>query len=393
MMVQIISQRYMLSGIAVSKQGGRPENQDDCGWVDTPLGFLLVVCDGMGGGPGGKTASRIVKEEFLTAIQNCSPQASRVEAIKKAVSIANEALYLRMEKEPTLKGMGSTLVAVLINEQSAIVTHLGDSRFYSVRGKRILFRTADHSLVGEMVRNKAMSEEQARQSPQSNVIMRALGNTSNHVPEINEISFRKGDRFILCSDGVWGIMPHEQITERFTSIQDVASLATNLSAEIDQIGFSHGGNHDNHTMAIIELKMNSKLTNKMDKIKNILLSIITVLLLISIFLYVKQLNNGKEEIRSLKITLDEKEAEIKTLQNEKKLFEDIKNDDNRESYTKLAELCIEKDSLKANIDSLKNQLDSIKKVLELTVSKQKSKTAMKSSKSNKGKKTKTEKNN
>jgi len=391
MMVQIISQRYMLSGIAVSKQGGRPENQDDCGWVDTPLGFLLVVCDGMGGGPGGKTASRIVKEEFLTAIQNCSPQASRVEAIKKAVSIANEALYLRMEKEPTLKGMGSTLVAVLINEQSAIVTHLGDSRFYSVRGKRILFRTADHSLVGEMVRNKAMSEEQARQSPQSNVIMRALGNTSNHVPEINEISFRKGDRFILCSDGVWGIMPHEQITERFTSIQDVASLATNLSAEIDQIGFSHGGNHDNHTMAIIELKMNSKLTNKMDKIKNILLSIITVLLLISVFLYVKQLNNGKEEIRSLKITLDEKEAEIKTLQNEKKLFEDIKNDDNRESYTKLAELCIERDSLKANIDSLKNQLDSIKKVLELTVSKQKSKTAMKSSKSNKGKKNKNRK--
>lgn len=391
MMVQIISQRYMLSGIAVSKQGGRPENQDECGWVDTPLGFLLVVCDGMGGGPGGKTASRIVKEEFLTAIQNCSPQASRVEAIKKAVSIANEALYLRMEKEPTLKGMGSTLVAVLINEQSAIVTHLGDSRFYSVRGKRILFRTADHSLVGEMVRNKAMSEEQARQSPQSNVIMRALGNTSNHVPEINEISFRKGDRFILCSDGVWGIMPHEQITERFTSIQDVASLATNLSAEIDQIGFSHGGNHDNHTMAIIELKMNSKLTNKMDKIKNILLSIITVLLLISIFLYVKQLNNGKEEIRSLKITLDEKEAEIKTLQNEKKLFEDIKNDDNRESYTKLAELCIERDSLKANIDSLKNQLDSIKKVLELTVSKQKSKTAMKSSKSNKGKKNKNRK--
>ena len=89
--------------------------------------------------------------------------------------------------------------------------------------------------------------------------------------------------------------------------------------------------------------------------------------------------------------MDEKEAEIKTLQNEKKLFEDIKNDDNRESYTKLAELCIERDSLKANIDSLKNQLDSIKKVLELTVSKQKSKTAMKSSKSNKGKKNKNRK--
>lgn len=132
-MTPIQSQRYQLRGIAVSKQGGRPENQDDVGWVDTPLGFLAVVCDGMGGGPGGKTASYIAKNVFLTEMVNASPQASRVEALKRAVSKANDALYQKMDEVPSLKGMGSTLVAVLISEQSALVTHLGDSRCYQIR--------------------------------------------------------------------------------------------------------------------------------------------------------------------------------------------------------------------------------------------------------------------
>ena len=119
-MTPIQSQRYQLRGIAVSKQGGRPENQDDVGWVDTPLGFLAVVCDGMGGGPGGKTASYIAKNVFLTEMVNASPQASRVEALKRAVSKANDALYQKMDEVPSLKGMGSTLVAVLIIVQNYI---------------------------------------------------------------------------------------------------------------------------------------------------------------------------------------------------------------------------------------------------------------------------------
>ena len=73
-------------------KGGRKENQDDWGYADTPLGFLLVICDGMGGGPGGKTASGIVKKELISSLMSSSPQNSRVDAIKKAVSQANDAL-------------------------------------------------------------------------------------------------------------------------------------------------------------------------------------------------------------------------------------------------------------------------------------------------------------
>ena len=225
MLNEITSRQISLQGVASSMQGGRTENQDDWGFADTPLGFVLVVCDGMGGGPGGKTASYLAKNEFVAALQACNSQSSPVDAVKMAVSRANDALYRKMDETPSLRGMGSTLVAVLISPKSAIVVHLGDSRCYRISNKRIAFRTGDHSLVGELVRSKALTEEQARTSPQSNVIMRGLGNTSNHVPEIEEIPYRKGDRFFLCTDGVWGIMPHDQLKQRLTSEQALSALA------------------------------------------------------------------------------------------------------------------------------------------------------------------------
>ena len=263
-------------------QGGRPENQDDFGFLDTPLGFALVVCDGMGGGPGGKTASYIAKYEFLTTLSKCSEQTPPATAMKMAVSRANDALDEKMAQVPELRGMGSTLVGILISKQSAIIAHLGDSRCYQLRGKKVKFRTQDHSLVGELVRSKALTEEQARVSPQSNVITRGLGNTTNHVADIDEVSYQKGDRFVLCTDGVWGIMPHGDLLRRLTDKQDITSKLTSMSAEIDQIGFSDGGHHDNHTLAIIEINTDSILKEKMSKQTKILLAVLSSLLAISV---------------------------------------------------------------------------------------------------------------
>ena len=370
-MTTITSQRYQLRGIAISKQGGRPENQDDLGWVDTPLGFLVVVCDGMGGGPGGKTASYIAKNVFLSEMLNSSPQASRVEALKRAVSRANDALYQKMEEQPSLKGMGSTLVAVLISEQSALVTHLGDSRCYKIRGRRIIFRTKDHSLVGELVRNKALTEEQARVSPQSNIIMRGLGNTSNHAPEIEEVSFRKGDRFLLCTDGVWGIMPHEELTQRLTSEQEILSLVNNLSAEVDRCGFAAGGHHDNHTMAVVELYMNSILKDKMDKKTRMIVSVLGGLLVLSMFFNILQLRNGSNnaELQELQVQLGEKNQLIAKMENSLQLYNDIKEKGSKELITRVEVLEYEKASLLDYIDSLMNKVDKLEqKVAEATVS-------------------------
>lgn len=255
----IKSEVVPLHGVANSMQGGRSENQDDMAFVDTELGLLVLVCDGMGGGPGGKTASYIVKYEMVKALCACTPQTPRDHALKMAASSANDALEKKMQEVPALQGMGSTFVAALISKESAYVAHAGDSRCYLLRGGKCVYRSNDHSLVGELVRKKALTEEEARRSPQSNVITRGLGSTSNHVPEIDEVPYRKGDRFVLCTDGVWGSMPQADLLKRFTEKTDLQQIVSNLSAEIDNIGFSKGGYHDNHTMAIVDMDASSTL--------------------------------------------------------------------------------------------------------------------------------------
>lgn len=253
----ISSTRVPLHGVINSMQGGRKENQDDCGFVETPLGFLVVVCDGMGGGPGGKTASYLVKMTIADVLSQCAPQMPREQAMRVAIGKANQVLEERAMQDSALTGMGSTVVSLLFSEQSVVVAHAGDSRCYRMRGSKVLFRTNDHSLVAELVRNKALTEEQARVSPQSNVITRGLGGTSNHTPDITEIPYRIGDRFILCTDGVWGMMSHSELLKRFSAKGSVQNLVSNLGMEIDNLGISNGGGHDNHTIAVIDMDSSS----------------------------------------------------------------------------------------------------------------------------------------
>lgn len=260
-MFPIKSNILLLHGFAESLQGGRAENQDDWAYLDTPLGFLLVLCDGMGGGPGGKTASYIAKYEIAQAVMDCNKQTPRQQALKVAFGRAQEALSRKMDEMPALVGMGATVVAILINERSAIVAHVGDSRCYRFSGSHMAFRTQDHSLVGELVRKKALTEEQARTSPQSNIISRGLGGVSNNIPEITEIPYRKGDRFVLCTDGVWGSMPHKILLQKLTAKNSCEAIVQNLSSEIDSLGNAHGGYHDNHTLAIIEMGKNSEMND------------------------------------------------------------------------------------------------------------------------------------
>lgn len=362
MMSEIISHAISLSGFAISNQGGRKENQDDWGYADTPLGFLLVICDGMGGGPGGKTASGIVKKELISSLMSSSPQNSRVDAIKKAVSQANDALDYEATQNPSLKGMGSTMVAILINDQSAIVAHLGDSRCYRISKGKIAFRTIDHSLVGELVQNKAMTEEQARLSPQSNVITRGLGCTDNHVCDIKEVQYKRGDRFVLCTDGVWGIMPHNQLISRLTSQQDVGSLVNNLSSEVDKIGMDSGGDYDNHTLAIIEIKDAPLHQNGFNKYLNIILIAALILLSISIIVNIVCGYNLKD-YRKKEQTIKLLESENQSLERNLALYKNIKNNDTKDLLTQIFSMQSENEYLKERQASHLFKIDSLERII------------------------------
>ena len=113
-MFPIKSNILLLHGFAESLQGGRAENQDDWAYLDTPLGFMLVLCDGMGGGPGGKTASYIAKYEIAQAVMGCNKQMPRQQALKVAFGRAQEALSRRMDEMPALAGMGATFSSMNI---------------------------------------------------------------------------------------------------------------------------------------------------------------------------------------------------------------------------------------------------------------------------------------
>lgn len=247
-------------GFAESRIGGRAENQDAYGFGDTERGFLVTVCDGMGGGPAGKVASTLAAEEILAGFYEAEGDDSTVDVIEKAIKRANMAIIQEGEKNPAFKGMGSTTTVLLLSEKSAHVAYVGDSRVYQLRKKKKIYRTFDHSMVFEMVKQRVVTEEQARLSEQSNVITRALGISQELQVDITELPYKKGDRFVLCTDGIHGMLPEKELLKLFSKkTTDLEALTNEIALYIDNIGQEAGGGHDNLTIAIIETNINSKI--------------------------------------------------------------------------------------------------------------------------------------
>jgi len=237
--------------------GGRAENQDFYGTAQTQYGELIIVCDGMGGHNGGRHAAEVavhtVLEEVLKNADN-----NAVAALQLAVEKANAAIWNQSQADRSLKGMGTTIVALLITPEKAISCHVGDSRIYQVRNGEILFRTYDHSHVFEMVKAGLITEEQARLSEKSNIITRALGIKSTVEIDITDnLAYQKDDRFLLCTDGICGAIPENQLLEFITQNGMVETAVSNLVAKVDAIGVANGNKHDNLTAAMIEIEADS----------------------------------------------------------------------------------------------------------------------------------------
>lgn len=275
--------------VAESRIGGRQENQDTCAWQDTPHGLLLLVCDGMGGGPSGKYASQLAADVIVNYVLDSSQTADRRDILARAIREANKALIAAQEADPARRGMGTTVTALLINRDAAVVAHVGDSRVYQFRGPRKVFRTFDHSHVFELVKAKALTEEEARVSGESNIITRALGPMENVEPDIEILPYEKGDRFMLCTDGIWGAMPEKELVRIAGGTKSLSGAVESLAIRVDETGRSHGNTHDNLTVAMLQTPFNSKLKPRMStKVKYTLYAlavIAAVSILINIFQY------------------------------------------------------------------------------------------------------------
>lgn len=281
-MVEPITTKYEAVGFIDSRIGGRKENQDCAGARDTELGLLVVVCDGMGGMQGGQIASSVAVTSIMQSFSKVDIQSDPSMTLVKSIIDANANILAKASEDPNLHGMGTTVTALLITPKSAIIAHVGDSRVYQLRGTQKAFRTFDHSMVFQMVKKKIITEEQARLSAQSNVILRALGVKPDVEVEVHEVPYLKGDRFILCSDGFWGAMPELDFLQRVTDkTLPIEQILENTANEVEKIGQEKGGEYDNLTAAIIDVKSNSKMKVKMNKSAKIIIGVLALFLVAS----------------------------------------------------------------------------------------------------------------
>lgn len=244
---------YGRSGI-----GGRKENQDSYGGMCSGSSVILTVCDGMGGMNGGQTASRIAATEILQTLAEATVEEIETgSAVSDAIKNANAAIYRRAFNEPPLRGMGTTATVLVITPQAAYLTHIGDSRIYQLRRGKKVFRTFDHSKVFEMVEKKVITEEQARQSSFSNIITQALGIRPHIEVTVEKIPYKKGDRWILCSDGIWNCRPEKEMVEMFNAEQRTDLALKSLTETVNAIGIGEGGGHDNLTAIVVDMKKSS----------------------------------------------------------------------------------------------------------------------------------------
>ncbi|NLW59856.1 MAG: Stp1/IreP family PP2C-type Ser/Thr phosphatase [Firmicutes bacterium] len=184
----------------------RAVNEDSMGWKGT----LLVLADGMGGHRAGEVASALVVEKVL-ALDTTEPDFKT--ALTSVLNLANQDLLNYAKTHQECKGMGTTVVVVQVEADQINVAHIGDSRAYLWRAGHCFQLTRDHSLVAELVRSGGITEDEAKNHPQRNVLTRALGTVGPVEPEYREFAVQAGDRLLLCSDGLTVMLSNREIEE------------------------------------------------------------------------------------------------------------------------------------------------------------------------------------
>lgn len=215
----------------------REVNQDYVFVADKPLGNipnLLVVADGMGGHKAGDFASRYAVESLKDALKKGTEDGPEA-MIKKAIQFANQKLVEASRQDARLEGMGTTLVAATVIEQTLYFANVGDSRLYLLNnGIKQLSR--DHSFVQEMVRLGGINAEDAKHHPDKNIITRAVGVGEKLEIDFFEYRLQKGDMILMCTDGLSNMVEDEEILRIVKSSRDIVEAVERLIESANENG-------------------------------------------------------------------------------------------------------------------------------------------------------------
>ncbi|MGG1311290.1 MULTISPECIES: Stp1/IreP family PP2C-type Ser/Thr phosphatase [Cohnella] len=210
-----------------------------------------VVADGMGGHKAGDVASGLAIDSLTQSLsawnEDLSSETS-AERLREIVRKANLAVYEMASGNEEWSNMGTTVVLALANERAAMIGHIGDSRAYRMRGGELELLTEDHTLVNELAKSGQLSEEEAANHPRRNVLTRALGTDRDVAVDVSRIDWQRGDRLLLCSDGLSSLVERRLILE---ALKDPRADMDQIAERLITLALLAGGD-DNITVALID---------------------------------------------------------------------------------------------------------------------------------------------
>jgi protein phosphatase len=248
-----------LHSFGITDVGLKRTHNEDNFYRSDELGLYLVA-DGMGGHAAGEVASgaaidaivrfaeRHFKDQSLTWPFGFDQRLSgSANALISGIRLANQTLFTMQQDRPELNGMGTTVATLRIDEGEATIAHVGDSRIYRIRGEEFAQLTSDHSWVNEQLQKNIITAEEARNHRYKNVITRALGNRLELEIDVRTEPIETGDRFVLCSDGLSGMVDDAEMSEVLISAQADLRIAANKLVALA----NEAGGHDNISVVLI----------------------------------------------------------------------------------------------------------------------------------------------
>ena len=249
--------------------GCQRERNEDSLIVRPPL---FVVADGMGGHAAGDVASEVA----VNTMASLAPTIPDVDLLGRAVESANHAVITEAKKAGC-EGMGTTMTACVVQDDKIAIAHVGDSRAYLLHAGKLQQLTRDHSWVADMVEQGKLTEEEARVHPNRSVITRALGSDPHMQPDLYEVTASEGDRLLLCSDGLTGMVEDGDIQAMLARIRDPQRCAAALVNE----AIANGG-ADNITVIVADIAGTDEKTRKREKLHSRLWMIVLLAALVGV---------------------------------------------------------------------------------------------------------------
>ncbi len=213
-------------------------------------GLLFAVCDGMGGAAAGEVASQMAVDTIHEMMQNGGVPRDRDHFARRLVRSIEEAgsrIFAGAKMDRSRRGMGTTATVAGLIDKTLFVGQVGDSRAYVLRGDQFALVTKDQSLVNQLIEAGQLTEEEAEAFEHSNIILQALGTTEDVTVDLTFLELRRGDRLLMCSDGLSGLVHGDMIKEVVKTSRDLIECANQLIAMANA-----GGGHDNITVILAE---------------------------------------------------------------------------------------------------------------------------------------------